>query len=332
MFREGVGLDDHEIAAFGNEVADVLVNYRPALAREIEGIAAGASQPVEELFAVNARTELLSGALLAGLAAGECSTIAALSDDGREAILVQTWDFHPDLAASRVVWTQRWGSDWFTLFTEAGILGKMGVNSSGLAVGLNFLATDRDARSGGVPVHVLARVLVEEAATVPEALDLLRVARTSASVCLTVAGPGDAGTDRVDVLAFELWPGGIQRSAASGSPPYLVHTNHFLEPIAARDVLGLGPQAAGTLSRYEQLVERLERDQRRDLPTLAGHLSTPEAPAEGGQQVFLSADQTQPWLERCATLATLAFEVPSGRFWLRDSFNPCVPLTLLNQK
>ena len=322
MFSEDVGLGADEVEALGLAVAARVEEYRPALAREIEGIAAGASQPAPLLFAINARTELLSGGVVAGAAGGECSTIGALAEDGSAAILIQTWDFHPDLAASRVAWTVRGGDGWFTAFTEAGILGKLGVNSRGLAVVLNFLATDRDGRAGGVPVHLLARVLIEEAGTVEAAAELAAAAPTTASVCLTLAGPERDGG--IGMAALELWPGGVERSGAGGSPPYLVHTNHFLEPIAARDLLGTGAQAAGTASRYRQLVERLEADPRRDLGTLTGHLSTPEAPPEG-QPVFRVADRGLPWLQQCATLATVAFEVPSGRLWLRDAFDAAAP-------
>lgn len=323
MLREDVGLDRGQVAGLGTEAATAIRAFRPSLAAEIEGIAAGSGQPPELIFAINARTELLSGGLLAG-AGGECSTVGLVDGSRRRALLAQTWDFHPELARSRVVWSIRGaGGSAITTFTEAGIVGKLGVNSAGVAVGIDYLATERDARSGGVPVHVLARAVLEGAGSLEEACDLITRTRTAASACLTVAGPAADGS--VGIVAFERWPGGAERRPAAGTPPRLVHTNHFLGPIGCRDLVAGGHGGAGSYSRYDQLIEALGAapDCRPD--SVHGYLSSVVAP-DGGEAVFRSPDPGEPWVIRCATLATVAFEVPSGCFWLRDECDPDAPL------
>lgn len=328
MFRDDVGLDDEQLAARGREVREAVESFRPRLARELEGIAVGAGHAPELLFAANARTELLKGGVVATGGAGECSTVAVVDGDGRRAVLAQNWDFHPALAASRVAWTiEREEGASFTGLTEAGILSKLGVNAHGLAVGINFLATDRDSGVGGIPVHVLLRVLLEEARTVPEAVELASGTPMTASVCITVAGPdGDGG---VGVVALERWPDGVRAHAAAGAPPRLAHTNHFVEQLPAVDLIKSGPQGAFTQSRYEQLTAALEREARCDVETIARQLSSVECPA-GGQPVFHRLDETPPWLVRYATLATVAFEVPAARFWLRGEDDPEAPLELVD--
>jgi isopenicillin-N N-acyltransferase like protein len=326
MFREDMGLDDDGIAARGREVADMVGAFRPALARELEGIAAGAGQPAALLFAVNARTELLCGGVVSGVAGAECSTVAVVDEDGQRAVLAQNWDFHPALAASRVAWTvRREDAASFTSFTEAGILAKLGVNAHGLAIGIDFLSSDRDTGVGGIPVHVVVRAVLEEARTLPEAIELVERAPVSASVCITVAGP--RGDGRVGVVALERWPGGVGRHEPHGAPPHLAHTNHFLEPFVAGDRFAAGPQAALTRSRYEQLDAALETDARCDVKAIARQLSSAETPP-GGQAIFRRIDESPPWLQRSATLATVAFEVPAGRFWLRGAFDADAPLEL----
>jgi len=222
IFDEDRGLGPSDIDERGREAQARIGAFRPALVDEIEGIAAGAGQPPELLFAINARTELLAGGQVAGT--GECSTVAVLDAERRSGLLAQTWDFHPDLAASRVVWTvaQADGRS-HTTFTEAGILAKIGTNSDGVALAINFLATDRDGGLDGVPVHVLCRAVLEEARTLAQARALITAAPRSASVCMTVAGPdGDGG---VAAGAFELWPGGtLEVEASEGG--WLAHTNH----------------------------------------------------------------------------------------------------------
>jgi isopenicillin-N N-acyltransferase like protein len=326
MFREDMGLDGAAIAERGDEVAHAVEPFRPGFAREIEGIAAGADQPAPLLFAVNARTELLCGGVVSGAGGGECSTVAVVDADGRRAVLAQNWDFHPALAASRVAWTvRREERASFTGFTEAGILAKLGVNSHGVAIGINFLASDRDTGSGGLPVHVVVRAVLEDARTLPEAVELVERTPVSASVCMTIAGPQDDGT--VGVVALERWPGGVGRHRPSGALPHLAHTNHFVAPLQAGDRVAAGPLAAATRSRYEQLVGALDAETRCDVETIARQLSSAETPP-GGQAVFRRVDESPPWLERTATLATVAFEVPAGRFWLRGELAADAPLEL----
>ena len=102
LFHAAHGLTPEQITELGGRVEASLREDWPGLADEIAGIAAGAGVDARELFAANARTEILSGA-----AAPECSVIGVLpgrSADG-SVLLAQNWDWHPTLAPSRVLWT-----------------------------------------------------------------------------------------------------------------------------------------------------------------------------------------------------------------------------------
>ena len=228
-----------------------------------------------ELAAINARTELL--------AAG-CSVVAHA-----EGSLAQTWDWHPDLAAAMVTWTvHQPGGRRFTTATEAGILGKLGCTSGGLACGLNFLACSEDGGTEGVPIHVLLRLVLERCDDVAEALALLRGARTSASACVTLAGGGKA-------VAAELSPGGVTL-VHPDDDGWLVHTNHFLAgPVAGCDTLAA--EQPGSFGRRALLV-RLVRDGVPVREALGAH-----EPA--GEPVCRHADPGVPWAERRATLLAL---------------------------
>jgi isopenicillin-N N-acyltransferase-like protein len=203
------------------------------LLSELEGIASGAGQDVRELLAINARTELLAGTQ------AECSLLARLEPSG--AWLAQTWDWHPDLRAAAVVWTIA-GS--LTTVTEAGILGKLGLNRAGLACGLNFLTCSEDGGLDGVPVHVLLRLVLERCESAADARRLLAETRTAASASVTVAAARD-------LFAAELSPGGA-RFVEPDPNGWLVHTNHFLrEPATGSDPM---PAAhPGTLDRFARV-------------------------------------------------------------------------------
>ena len=313
LFEVDCGLGPEAVAARGREVEARVRAFRPELAAEIEGIAAGSGQPVEALFALNARTELLAGGAIAGNPL-ECSTVAML--DGDRALLAQNWDFHPDLAGSRVVWTI--GDPALTTFTEAGVVGKIGVNAAGVALAINFLGTDADGGMDGVPIHVLCRALLEEARTVEEARSLIAATPVSASVAMTVAGPDADGG--VTARAFELWPGGVTEVAPESGA--IAHTNHFLAAVGARDVQGSAVLAPSTHDRLRQLTDALADGLAPDTSELAELLSS----RSGDQPIFRVDDGVLPWIVRCSTLATLVFEVPTGRMWLRGDGDADAPL------
>jgi isopenicillin-N N-acyltransferase like protein len=309
MFHEDRGLGPADIGERGRQAQARIRAFRPALADEIEAIAAGAGQSPDLLFAINARTELLAGGVVAGTGA-ECSTVAVLDGERTSGLIAQNWDFHPDLAWSRVLWTVDDGAGRrFTTFTEAGIFAKIGANANGVALAINFLATDRDGGLDGVPVHVLCRAVLEDARTVQDARELIAGTPVSASVCMTVAGPDGAGG--VTACAFERWPGGTEEVAAGPQRPWVAHTNHFLGPIGARDTLAEGPSSPSTHGRMQQLVATLESAPAPDLTQVAELLASRGGP--GRVPILCADDPALPWLERCATLATVGLEVPSGR-------------------
>ena len=217
LLRETAG----DLAPHGERVAAALQGRWPELIEELEGIAGGAGQDPLELLAINARTELLAPQA----AAAECSVIGRVT--GARVELAQTWDWHPDLAAARViVTTAPPGAPWLATVTEAGILAKIGLNQRGVACALNFLSCSADGGLDGVPIHVLLRVLLQECGTAAEALALLLGAQVSASSCVTVAVREAAGAA---LFAVELSPGG-PAVAWPDDGGLLLHTNHFLRP------------------------------------------------------------------------------------------------------
>jgi isopenicillin-N N-acyltransferase like protein len=232
------------------------VRLPDALMDEVEGIAAGAGVNVFELLAVNARTELL---------AGGCSVVA------RGSFLAQTWDWHP--SAVPVAWTVVREDGWLCTITEAGMVGKLGLNSSGVSCGFNYLRSSVDG-VGGVPVHALARGVLE-CRSAAEARALLDGA--SASVALTVAAPDG-------LFCAEVSPGGV-RFVSAEADGWLVHTNHFLLP----PVRGKDAQVEpGTFARREQLLRRMR----------AGW-GVPEALSE---EPVCRHEDGASWAERRATL------------------------------
>jgi hypothetical protein len=182
---------------------------------------------------------------------------------------------------------------------------------------MNFLSTEDDGASG-VPIHVLVRVVLEEATSLFPARVLIEEAPAGGSGCLTVAAPTREGG--VDIRAFERWPRGMGIHALDPGTRSLAHTNHFLTPIDSRDMMLSGRVGSSTELHYAQAAGRLEEGAALDVASFANVLSW-ESPTEHAS-IFVSVDERRPWLEQCATLATVVMEVPSAKLWLRSGEDP----------
>lgn len=233
------GIGWAEAQRLGATYRGVIGEFDPDLLQEIEGLAAGAGRAVDEILALNARTEILPPSfpekptrewLASRLGRppdlGECTAIAvspARSATGG-ALLAQNWDWFGAQREALVLLRIREpdGSSCLTL-TEAGMLAKIGLNGRGFGVCLSILRSQDDGAQPGVPVHVLLRALLRRA-SVKDAMEFASRIRAGASsniLCADASG---------DAAALELAPSGVHVVRDAGGT--LCHTNHFLAPAA----------------------------------------------------------------------------------------------------
>ncbi|MGA6161433.1 C45 family autoproteolytic acyltransferase/hydolase [Amycolatopsis magusensis] len=192
----------------------------PELGAELRGLAAGAGISVDEAVLLQVRRELLGYQKLPTM--GDCTTYARA---GRNPVLAQTVDLNGDLDDHLAVLDVRAGPRRSLVLSFGGLLGYLGVNSDGLAVGLNLVLAGR-WRHGLAP-YLAIRHLLDTAGTVAEALEVLRGLRLASSRSLTLCDPDT--TAWVEVAGDELRVVHGQES---------VHTNHFLHPdLSAQDEL-----------------------------------------------------------------------------------------------
>ncbi|MEO1266558.1 MAG: C45 family peptidase [Myxococcota bacterium] len=204
------------------------------LIEEMEGIARGAGVELEDILALNCRSEILPSTFLKIFGDGqpevnECTSLVASASGGStdgQTWLAQNWDWVGlQRQALVVLQTQdRHGMPIDTL-TEAGMLAKIGMNRAGLAVGLNMLRSKRDGLRSGVPVHVLLRHSLS-CSTLQEVrtlfADLMQgVGFASASNMPCADAQGDVGS-------FEFSPAGWEELQPTAG--IAVHTNHFVCP------------------------------------------------------------------------------------------------------
>jgi len=295
---EALGLASRTVRDVTEHSHDALRTWCPALAEESDGIAEGAGLEPWQVAAVGARTEVLAAAP----PVPECTTAVHLPPAGGAPETIQTWDWHDRLAPEGLLLSYVTGTGRAVkLFTEFGAAAKIGVNDAGLGLHFNILHHRCDESTGGVPVHAVARRVLEEASTVAEAHELVASASISASTVLTVVDYHDG---RAHAAALEMSPAGV--AAVLPEPDgWLIHTNHFLNPaLAAGDA-----SVAQTLS-----VERYEHA-RSVRAAMAGLSPTERAAAFCGPDgadaiVCIRVDETVPTHEQWQTLLTISLDVP----------------------
>lgn len=202
--------------------------HLPAIWDEIEGIAQGAGLPVEDVLAMNCRTEILWSAVTTH-GRGECSSFAIEpTHTVNGATLVgQNWDWLEGTFDSVIVLeVERTDGPNYVTIVEAGLLGKMMLNESGIAMCVNTLVTSTDGVTDGIPFHVMLRALADSERVFDAVLTLGSLPRASSGNYVL------AGADGA-ILNLEVEPGGPGGvhpvTAADGR---VLHTNHFQSPLA----------------------------------------------------------------------------------------------------
>jgi isopenicillin-N N-acyltransferase like protein len=224
-----------------SEFRDIIAGCGGGIIEEIEGIAMASGFSINEILALNCRTEILPPTFL-GMEAphsgearrknaalglfdlGECTSVAVTGKrcaDGRTRV-AQNWDWmgyqRQNVIALRVKREAPWPS--FLTLTEAGIVAKIGVNEAGLAVGLNILRATDDRQQVGIPVHIFQRMALD----CPDVNAVVSLAKSLAFSASSNAILGDATGH---VCSLEYSPSG----AAPVWPVHgvVAHTNHFCD-------------------------------------------------------------------------------------------------------
>ncbi|CAB1083818.1 hypothetical protein D1AOALGA4SA_11352 [Olavius algarvensis Delta 1 endosymbiont] len=212
--------------------------FAPDLVEEIQGIAEGADRSFEDIFLLNARSEILFNPQVL---AQECTTLAALPEvtQNGDTLLAQNWDWYNAVKDCQVILKigPREDKPALVTFTEAGQLAKIGMNAAGIGLVVNNLTSDQPRT--GVPWIFLTRRILESSHLAQALGFVLNTGRAHSINFLIGYAAGEAvNLETSPVEAHVMWPeNGI-----------CVHTNHYLE--AGRNFRDLKPQRDPYLSTY----------------------------------------------------------------------------------
>jgi isopenicillin-N N-acyltransferase like protein len=308
IFENFAGLSREAVFEQAECFIPAIDNVAPHLLEEIRGIAEGAQCDTREILAINARTELMYGVTHRP----ECTAIAisaAASTDGHTRI-AQNWDWHPSLMGTLVLWVVKRGDgpDLLTL-TEAGIVGKIGVNAAGLAMCINLLRSDSDSGGPAAPMHIILRRVLEACHSVDEAIALIGSTPRCTSCNHMLADRSGAIAD-VEATPAGQW---VHRPEHG----ILTHTNHCTNPVlAAQDrYVREYPETRERDSRMQMLAKSRPLTENDMRAMLADHATSPYS-------ICLHNDADWSFIEQGESIASIIFDVTGGTLDVADG-PPC---------
>ena len=233
-----------QLEEYGYKFLEVVREFRSDYATEIIALAEGAGLASWQIAALNARTEILHN--LTDIDVGECTAMYFPCTRA----LGQNWDWMEELEPLiMVMQIERADGHRILQMTEPGIIGKIGLNSSGLGVCLNMIRGG--ARTDSVPVHIMLRTILD-ADSIDEALDILGDAKGTCSNILMADDQGSA-------VALELAKQSSTIVDYAGESP--LHTNHYLSYL--QESLDVSkhesfPNSAARFARARALIQQLD--------------------------------------------------------------------------
>lgn len=217
----------------------------PEILEEMRGIAdgAGGDLKIEDVLTLNVRSEIS----LTNYADG-CTSISQVDEEGN-IFLAQNWDWLEELRTGMVfLHIKPQNSDVAIRFLgEAGIVGKIGMNSAGFALCMNALRSGTFSHLN-LPVHIMSRRLLQYSTSVDSALAIIEEFGVACTANYMFA---DKTGKHVDIECspkgnIMIWP---QNSCVA-------HTNHLYgADRPAKLVDHPAPNSFSRLARIRQLTD-----------------------------------------------------------------------------
>lgn len=228
-------LTQAEFMARAERVRTMIAEFNNAFVEELDAIADSADIARWKIYLLNARTEILNAEV------GECTALCF----PQSRVMGQTWDWFDGFEELAVLVTyERPDRTRVLAFTEPGMLAKIGFNSAGVGVCLNFL--DHKHALDGVPVHILTRAVLECESVDAARRSIERSGFGKSSHFLI----GDAAGDALSIEFMGDTSALVERFRNA----YL-HTNHCIFPGAPADVTEASSSTACRLTRAHALLE-----------------------------------------------------------------------------
>jgi isopenicillin-N N-acyltransferase-like protein len=304
------GTDWSQARALARAALPSVAARYPAAAAEIGGIAAGADCSIEDIFAINARTELLFGhGKLDASDPDGCTGAIAMAEVTRSGHLLhgQNWDWKDDCADAAIVLRIRPDRGLPILtFVEAGLLARCGFNSAGIGLTGNHLKCEHDAARTGTPIPFVRRQVLEQA-TFAEATRSVMNAQLAFSNNMMIS---DAGNE---AISLEVTP--VETFWVAPEAGLLVHANHFVAPAARAKLRDLS-LLANTDSLYRDVRVRKHLSNAAPSITIESLQSAFQDRYGSPRAVCRSLFNSETGLPSATTVATILMDTTLRKMWV----------------
>lgn len=234
-----IGISWEQACQKANSFIPKLKKTEHELFTEMRATATGAKVSIEDLLAINCRTEIIYGEKGASQVATDgCTGAIALPAATKQKHVLhgQNWDWLDECADTSIVLriTPDIGPKILTQ-TEAGNLARCGLNSSGLALTGNFLKCDRDNSPGGIPIPFIRRHILEQTSYSNAIGLILKTPKSFSTNIMLSHGAGEAvNLETIPGDTFWIQP----------TKDLLVHANHFETMAAQSKIIDEGLKVA----------------------------------------------------------------------------------------
>lgn len=220
MFHLYTGKTWAEIQLIAEQFGNNIQTKWPRYFEEMQGIADGAKCSLADILALNTRTEIVFGLMDPErvVVSDGCTSLYWARDQDRR--MGQNWDWMEEQGKNIIFLTIRQsGMPVIKMVTEAGIIGKIGMNSAGVGVCLNAVRCSGNDFAK-MPIHLALRLSLESE-TLSQAVDNLEAIGAAGSAFLLLA-QGD------QPMGLEMTSKTTKRIGRD-SYGRIMHTNHLLQ-------------------------------------------------------------------------------------------------------
>lgn len=315
MFWDYSGIRWKDACNYARTFIPTINEYDPDYMEEIRGIADGSGYGIDEILALNVRSEIvLQGSQINSSNTDGCTTFIFTPQvtEGGKTLLGQNWDWKMTKQAGCIIMhiRQEKKPD-ITMVTEAGIIGKIGYNSAGIGVTLNALSSNMKVEGKVLPLHIAMRGLLDSRT-------LSDMIRATTCMNLSCCAHYMIASSKGEGVSLEVGPGDFD--ALYAEEGWLAHTNHFITPrlMYVKDTTRVSlPDSFLRLGRMRTMVRALDHKVRvADIKEMmADHTSYPDS-------ICRHEDVLEPEGKRLGTIFSIIMDLEREEMYFAPG-NPC---------
>jgi len=241
FFKSRTKLSWPEVRDVARGFLPLLESSYPEYIEEMQGVADGSENDLASIIALNVRTEIAYGMLSDG-----CTALAWKEPD--VSFLAQNWDWNfeqtPNIISLHI---EQGNKPTIHMMTEAGLIGKIGLNSAGVGVTLNAIQAP-GVSYNKIPCHLALRTVLNSASRA-EAENALRKVGLASACHITIAD-GSTGANGFECTALDVVE---MPQDANG---ICTHTNHLVEKHQVEGTIFLNDSPT-RLDRIQELIKEI---------------------------------------------------------------------------